>query len=66
MTLLELFQLRTKLVEEFEENFSKMSFDSEKERRQYYSAFHEGMAQFFVNSMIQVMDSEPDSKKKAS
>lgn len=66
MNLLELFRLRTNLLEEFEEDFSKMTFASEHEKNKYYNAYQEGMANFFVNSMITIMDKEYESSKKAA
>lgn len=67
MKLIELFHLRSKLLQDFEEDFSKMEFKSDDEMMKYYSAFQDGMAHFFVHSMIHIMDhSEQTGEDKAA
>lgn len=67
MKLIDLFHLRSKLLEDFEDDFSKMTFNSDEEKWKYYHAFQDGMAQFFVHTMIHIMDnSELPGEDKAA
>ncbi len=44
-----------------------MEFKSDDEMMKYYSAFQDGMAHFFVHSMIHIMDhSEQTGEDKAA
>lgn len=60
MNLHQLFELRGKLLQEFESSFEKMEFTSEEEKQKYYHAFMKGMNGLFKHSMNEILE---DDKK---
>lgn len=66
MNLSDLFKIRSSLLENFESEFSKMSFVSDEEKWKYYHAYQDAMANFFVHTMIHIMDNSELPEDKAA
>ncbi len=66
MTFIQLFELKNKLYEDFEIQFSKMKFNSEEEKNNFYYGFLEGIETFSFHTMISILDEEHSSKDKAA
>lgn len=66
MTFSQLIELKNKLYEDFEIEFSKMTFNSEEERNKYYFGFMEGIETFSFHTMLAIMDAEHNSNDKAA
>lgn len=61
-----LIEMKNKMYEDFEIEFSKMNFNSEEEKYKYYFGFIEGIETFSFHAMLAICDAEHSSKDKAA
>lgn len=66
MTFIQLIELKNKLYEDFENEISKMNFNSEEEKNNFYFGFIEGIETFSFHTMLSILDAEHQSEDKAA